>query len=159
MRFLKESLYANKLHWSQILLCQKKNSDMRKSIGLNLDKNGHLEIIIRVEDFKSNQYIDFNFKHTQHSFIRASQRGINSSKINAALQYGESVYKQGLIYFILGEHNIPDSLIKEKEKLKNTVVVVSGDSNEVITCYRSPNPFKNIKLKSKRLSPRFSAAA
>lgn len=33
----------------------------------------------------------------------------------------------------------------------NTVVIVSGDSNQIITCYRSKNPFKNIKTKSKIL--------
>ena len=104
-------------------------------------------------------HMAFNFKHTKHSFLRAAQRGITQRKIKVALQYGESIYKQGLIYFILGESNIPDSLIKEKDKLKNTVVIVSGNSNEVITCYRSANPYRNIKHKSKKLCKNYSNAA
>lgn len=127
--------------------------------GSQMNNNGQLEIAFRVVDKTSSKYIDFNFRHTQHSFLRAAQRGINQRKIKAALQYGESIYKQGLIYFILGECNIPDTLIKEKEKLKNTVVVVSGKSNEVITCYRSANPFKYIKHKSKKLCKYYSHAA
>lgn len=118
-----------------------------------------LKIDLHLEDEMNAEFIDFEFKYTQHSFLRSSQRGINSGKIKAALQYGENIYKQGLIYFILGENNIPDSLCKEKDKLKNTVVVVSGNSNEVITCYRSSNPFKKIKLKSKRLVTWHSNAA
>ena len=121
--------------------------------------NEQMEINFRVKDFESDQFVDFNFQHTRHSSLRASQRGIQKSKITAALQFGEAIYKQGLIYFILGENNIPDSLSKEKSKIKNTVVVVSGDSNQVITCYRSSNPFRNIKLKSKTLSVHYGSAA
>lgn len=128
-------------------------------VNKNVESRNQMEISFRVEDAKSFQYIDFNFKHTRHSFLRASQRGIDAKKITAALQYGENIYKQGLIYYILGENNIPESLWKEKNKLKNTVVVVSGDSNEVITCYRSSNPFRNIKLKSKILYNNYRHAA
>jgi len=132
---------------------------MTQKNGSQMNNNGQLEIAFRVEDKTSLKFIDFSFRHTQHSFLRAAQRGINQRKIKAALQYGESIYKQGLIYFILGESNIPDSLIKEKDQLKNTVVVVSGNSNDVITCYRSANPYRNIKHKSKRLYPKFKNVA
>lgn len=132
---------------------------MSQKNGSQMNNTGQLEIAFRVEDKTSLKFIDFNFKHTQHSFLRAAQRGINQKKIKAALQYGQSIYKQGLIYFILGESNIPDSLLKERNKLKNTVVVVSGKSNEVITCYRSANPFRNIKHKSKYLYPKFKNVA
>jgi len=124
-----------------------------------LPGGNQLEISFRMEDSKSHQGMNFNFKHTRHSFLRASQRGINSNKIAIALQFGDNIYKQGLIYFILGENNIPASLSKDKDKLINTVVVVSGNSNEVITCYRSSNPFRNIRVKSKKLCRKFENAA
>lgn len=111
----------------------------------------HLQIAFKVTSDKNLIPIEFTFEHTQHSYLRARQRGFNHQKIVAALQYGENIYKQGLIYFILGENNIPDSLCKQKKQLKNTVVIVSGDSNQVITCYRSSNPFKNIRTKSEKL--------
>lgn len=121
-------------------------------------KDLQLQINFRVKDVTSMKYIDFEFTHSRHSRRRSAQRGIGNTQLETALQYGENIYKQGLIYFILGENNIPDNLQKEKDKLKNTVVVVAGDSNQVITCYRSANPFKNIKLKSKRLNKYGNAA-
>lgn len=90
-------------------------------------------------------------KHTRHSFKRASQRGLNAEKIAAALEYGETYFKQGLVFYVLGENNIPHHMQKESKTLKNTVVVVSGDNNQVITCYRSYNPFKHIRMKGKQL--------
>ena len=132
---------------------------MQTQKNVNSDQNNQLEISFQVKDITSLKYFDFNFKHTHHSFLRAEQRGIGPFKITTALQYGECVYKQGLIYFILGENNIPETLNRQKDKLKNTVVVVAGDSNEVVTCYRSSNPFKNIRIKSKRLSKKLKNAA
>ena len=119
----------------------------------------HLQISFKVATDKVFVPIEFTFEHTKHSYLRARQRGINQEKIVATLQYGENIYKQGLIYFILGENNIPDSLVKQKEQLKNTVVIVAGDSNQIITCYRSANPYKNVRIKSKNLSKRYSHAA
>jgi hypothetical protein len=109
------------------------------------------EIKYRVEDESSNQGLDFLFSHTHHSFTRSSQRGINSDQIIVALEFGEVFYSQGLQWYVLGEKNIPTYLKHKKNQLMNTVVIVSGDSNQVITCYRCTKPFKNIKTKSKIL--------
>jgi len=121
--------------------------------------NQQLQIAFKVVTDKYLSPIEFTFEHTEHSYLRACQRGLSQQKIVATLQYGESVYKQGLIYFILGENNIPDSLSKQKKHLKNTVVIVSGSSNQVITCYRSANPFKNIRTKSEKLCKNYNHAA
>ena len=119
----------------------------------------HLQLTFKVMTDKYTYPIDITHKHTQHSFLRACQRSMSDEKITAALQYGEVVYKQGLLFYILGERNIPAVLSKKKEQLRNTVVIVAGDSNQLITCYRSNNPFKNIKTKSKKLSRRYNRAA
>lgn len=126
---------------------------------INKQTSEHLKIAFKVATEKWLNPIEFTFEHTEHSYLRARQRGFNNQKIVAALQYGENVYKQGLIYFILGENNIPASLSKQKKQLKNTVVIVSGHSNQVITCYRSTNPFKNIRIKSERLCKKYNHAA
>jgi hypothetical protein len=104
-----------------------------------------------VLDDCSNQYLEFYFTHTLHSFKRSSQRGIDSNKIIVTLEYGEVFYKQGLIWYVLGTKYIPPHLEHKKNQLMNTVVIVSGNSNQIITCYRCTNPFKNIKTKSKTL--------
>ncbi|OYU56708.1 MAG: hypothetical protein CFE25_05640 [Chitinophagaceae bacterium BSSC1] len=103
------------------------------------------------KDDKTGSVEVFTFNHTHHSLIRSAQRGINDRKLAIAILYGEPFYKQGLIYYVLGEDRIPEILSKEKEKLRNTVVVVDGDSDTVITCYRSKDPYKHIRVKSKSL--------
>ena len=112
----------------------------------------------RPDEFLCN-FIRFNFRHTRHSSKRAAQRGFTADKIIAALEYGESYYKQGLEYYVLGENDIPEGLYKQREKLKNTVVVVDGNTGTVLTCYRSANPHKHIKRKQKQLAPRKKMAA
>ena len=109
------------------------------------------EIQYRVEDESSNQGLDFSFSHTYHSITRSSQRGIDSEKIIVAIEFGEVFYSQKMQWYVLGEKNIPTYLKHKKNQLMNTVVIVSGDSNQVITCYRCTKPFKNIKTKSKIL--------
>lgn len=121
--------------------------------------NQQLQIAFKVVTDKNLSPLEFTFEHTEHSYLRACQRGFNQQKIVAALQHGESIYKQGLIYYILGENNIPESLSKQKKYLQNTVVIVSGRSNQVITCYRSSNPFKNIRTKSEKLCKNYNHAA
>lgn len=89
----------------------------------------------------------FQFEHSNHSLERASQRGFNNNRLSVALAYGEVIQKQGLEFHILGENRIPDEFEKEKEKLKNTVVVTRRDC--LITCYRAKAPYKQIKKKPK----------
>lgn len=103
------------------------------------------------KDEKTGRIEVFKFTHTYHSFKSSAQRGISDNKMATAILYGEPFYIQGLIYYVLGEDRIPDRLIKSKEKLRNIVVVVDGDSDTLITCYRSKEPFKHIRRKSKTL--------
>lgn len=108
-------------------------------------------MVYRAEDEVSNRGMDFTIRLSKHSVTRSSQRGIESYKLAIALQYGEVFMKQGLIYYVLGENNIPEQYSTLKSQLKNIVVVCCGRTDEVITCYRSANPFSRIKHKSKRL--------
>jgi hypothetical protein len=115
-------------------------------------------ILARVKDLESEATLDFTFRHSRHSRKRAKQRGIYGEKIGIALAYGEPVYKQGLLYYILGDKNIPEQWEKKKGEIRNTIVVVNGGSNRVVTCYRSKNPFKHIRKKSKILYTKSHAA-
>lgn len=110
-----------------------------------------LQLNLLITDRQNQQIARMEFEHSAHSYLRASQRGIDGDKLSVALLYGEVFDKQGLIYYVLGEHNIPDILSKEKNRLANTIVIVAGDTNKIITCYRARNPFKHIKNKSKIL--------
>lgn len=117
----------------------------------NTEEN-QLAIQIEVKDDETNKCEMLEFRHTQHSHFRSAQRGICNSKISLTIEHGTAFFKQGFVYYVLGEKNIPKRSTKEKSHLINTVVIVSGDSNQVVTCYRSKNPIKHIKSKSKMLS-------
>ena len=97
-----------------------------------------------------------NFNHSQHSYERSNQRNISSFKIAQTIEYGTAYFKQGLIFYILGDKNMPNITLK-KNKSSNLIVVVAGDSNTILTCYRSRKPFKHIKKKQKNLAISFNA--
>ena len=103
------------------------------------------------KDSESGYVQEFEFKHSGHSLERASQRCLNNFRIRIALVYGDSIRKQGYEYCILGEDRIPEELLRYKDKLKNTVVVMDGHSDTLITCYRAKDPYKQIRKKPEML--------
>lgn len=119
----------------------------------------NLDVQFEVNERMDIPPVSFSFRHSEHSFMRSAQRGIEKTKIMAALQYGEVIYKQGLLYHILGEKDIPAHLLKFRDSIKDTVVIVSGRSNQIITCYRRRRPFKYIRNKSKQLFKGLKEAA
>jgi hypothetical protein len=113
-----------------------------------------------ITDQETHQSERVSFEHTKHSKERSLQRNIGDRRIEMVLEYGEPIFGQGLIYYILGEKNIPDVIKpKEQKKYKNLVVIVSTDSAMIVTCYRSKNPFKHIKKKRKSINKQFNNAA
>jgi hypothetical protein len=100
----------------------------------------------------------YTFSQTKHCMTRASQRAITNDKLKLVLTFGEPYYKQGLIYYVLGESSIPKEYKKDCSKLINTVAIVDGSSDTIITCYRSKNAHKHIKNKQKRNSITLAAA-
>jgi hypothetical protein len=94
-----------------------------------------------------------SFNHSQHSFERSNERNIPPSKIAQAIEYGTAYFKQGLIFYVLGDKSIPNYITKRsRNNNSNLIVVVAGDSNTILTCYRSKNPFKHIKKKQKNIA-------
>lgn len=111
----------------------------------------HRTLTYRAEDIYSKFGMNFSITISNHSKTRITQRGIKIDKLALALQYGEVFMKQGMIYYVLGDRNIPEVYKTQTSQLKNIVVVCNGQTDEVITCYRCSDPFRHIKLKSKRL--------
>ena len=126
--------------------------------------NGFLEepkkVTWEVKDKDLNKSETLTFNHSYHSFKRANERNINPENISDVIEYGKAFFKQGLVFYVLGEHQLPDELIqKGHDKSQNIVVVIAGDSNTILTCYRSKNPFKHIKNKQKYLGNRNALVA
>ncbi len=119
-----------------------------------------LVISWEVKDDQLNKSETLNFNHSLHSLKRANQRNIDSQIISVVIEYGTEFFKQGMIFYVLGENDLPaNSYYFERKKFRNLVVVVSGDSNTIITCYRSKNPFKHIKKKQKNIAKAYYRAA
>jgi hypothetical protein len=117
-------------------------------------------VILKLTDMK-NQTItldpekvyNWNYNMSRHSSARSQQRGIGKDLLLLAMDYSEAIFKQGLIFFAVIERMLPENMDHHlREKLNNLVVVVSPESNEIVTCYRSVNGVHHIKRKSKRLN-------
>jgi hypothetical protein len=104
-------------------------------------------------NYNPDTVFNWNMNLSNHSQVRSQQRGISYDILNLALDYSEAIFKQGLIFFAVIQRLLPENMDHHlKEKLNNMVVVVSPESNEIVTCYRSENGIHHIKRKLKRLS-------
>ena len=102
-----------------------------------------------VRDEKLNKEEKLSFSYSAHSYKRTQERSLSKDAIATTLEYGKAFFKQGLIFYVLGSKRNSE---KGKNKTtSNMVVVVSGDSELIITCYKNRNPFKYIRKKTKYL--------
>ena len=85
--------------------------------------NCKLNVIAK--DKKTGLIEEYTFSQTNHCIIRASQRAITNDKLKLVLIYGEPYYKQGLIYYVLGQSSIP----KEHKKVTIYWDVAGNEEN------------------------------
>lgn len=96
--------------------------------------------------------VEYNIFHSRHSQERTNHRGISKCDIQTALNYSESIFKQGLIFHVVKDKLLPSNLpLDLKHRIQNLVIVMAGDEGKIITSYRSKNGLNHIKRKSKRL--------
>ena len=100
----------------------------------------------------SEKVYNWDINLSDHSRVRSQQRGISLNLLNLAMDYSTVFFKQGLIFFAVIDKLFPERMDHHlREKLNNLVVIVSPESNEIVTCYRANNGIHHIKRKSKRL--------
>jgi hypothetical protein len=85
-----------------------------------------------------------------HSRQRMAQRGLGQHLIQKVIHYGQVIHKQGLKFHFVTRKMIQAN--PELEQAANLMVVVSGISGAVLTCYRSPKAIRRVKKKPKRLA-------
>jgi hypothetical protein len=113
-------------------------------------KSHPFELIYKAKSLLSPLEEESILFHSTHSRKRASQRGLSSDKIAAALNYGTIVSRQKMDFYVLRAKDIPSHLFHLKSQMENTVVLLAADGG-IITCYRGRNPFRKITKKSKQL--------
>jgi len=130
---------------------------MKTFITEERSKRSRTSITWQVTDKNLEKSETLSFNHSQHSFERSNQRNIDAHNIAETIEYGTAYFKQGLIFYVLGENNLPVHISKRSgNKNTNLIVVIAGDSNTIITCYRTKKPFKHIKKKQKNLGNLYS---
>jgi hypothetical protein len=78
------------------------------------------------------------------------QRGCDADIIQAAIDHGRMILKQGHEFYCVAGKDLPDRMPPaQADRLKNLVVVCR--EGVVITAYRNGNGFRNVKKKGKRL--------
>jgi len=97
---------------------------------------------------KKIENVSYSITLTEHSKTRASQRGINEEVIQLALCYGKEIFKQGLVFIAVQSKTLPETISgKLRKKLNNLVLVLAGDSDSIITCYKNNHSIKYINRK------------
>jgi len=90
------------------------------------------------------------YYHTQHSAVRANQRGVSNDDIIFVLDNAKPVFKQGFRFYSLKSRSIADHFLRSS--LINLVIITSLDASTIITIYKSEKAWKKVKIKAKRLS-------
>ena len=114
---------------------------------------------MKTKDKVNTKQFTFPVTHSEHSKRRANQWAISEAHIQAALNFSESFFKQGMIFHVVKSKLFPDNFDPDlRKKIENLVVVIAGDSDTIITCYKSRNAFQDIRKKRDQLK-KYTCAA
>ncbi|MEY2905177.1 MAG: hypothetical protein RJA52_1193 [Bacteroidota bacterium] len=90
------------------------------------------------------------FRVTHHATVRFSQRNISEEDLELFMEYAHYDQKQGLEYLYVSNNCLPDKMKESKKKRVKNLVLVLAEGNSIVTGYRSKNPVKHLKKKSKK---------
>ena len=93
-------------------------------------------------------------RFSRHGSARMEQRGIKAEGVSLVLSQGQIIRKQGLRFYFVPKSSATDWERKEKEAVRDLIVITDKNGGQLITCYRHPHAVKAIKRKSKRLCKR-----
>ena len=91
--------------------------------------------------------------YSNHAKRRMAQRAVTKDHVKIVLQHAKKIYRQGLIFHVMRDKDMPKTIgPKQRGRLKKLVVVTSSDGIfTVITVYRATGALKKIRCKSKVL--------
>ncbi len=83
----------------------------------------------------SNQLVEpFSSDHAQ---LRMAQRNVSWADVDFVLDHGAKIYRRGVIFYFLRRCDIPNNLWQKYGRLEGTTIVFNGQTQEIITVYRS----------------------
>ena len=70
------------------------------------------------------------------------------------MYYGQKLHRTGIVFFFLGQKDIPDVMHMVLDHLEGTTILFNPSTAEVITVYRNRNGLRGIKRKVKHTLPK-----
>jgi len=120
-------------------------------VSFGTDESGLKRLIMEVKDPLKKTLGIFKLGITDHVDSRMAKRAIRKEAVSIALLHGEQFCKQGLVFHVMGENNVPQHLHPQvQKKCRNLIVVTDENSGVIITSYRNDEPMRYIKKKGKR---------
>lgn len=92
-----------------------------------------------------------SIRFSRHGSVRMEQRGIKTDMVSLVLSQGQIIRKQGLRYYYVPKSSATDWERKDREAVRDLVVITDKSGSQLITCYRNPQAVKAIKRKTKWL--------
>ncbi len=92
-----------------------------------------------------------NIALSLHSKTRICQRGICPDAVLKVIEEGEIIHKQGLKFHFIPKRKSKDWTAKDRDLVKDLIVITNLYRDEVVTCYKNPKAIHQIKKKPKRL--------
>lgn len=88
-----------------------------------------------------------------HAGKRMAQRNLSLEDIDFVLDHGQRLHKAGAVFFFLGKCDIPEIWRRRFERLEGTMLVMSNETNTLITVYRNRQKgLRRAKRKANRSS-------
>jgi hypothetical protein len=74
---------------------------------------------------------------SDHAEKRMAQRNVSFEDIDFVLEFGRKLHKAGAVFIFLRKCDIPRKERQVYERLEGTMVVLSRETNTIITVYRN----------------------
>ena len=91
------------------------------------------------------------FQHTEHSAVRAAQRGLSEKDIEYVFEFGSCYHGAGCIIYYLRRQDVPfpDLRCDWARRLMGTALIVSKDDTTLVTAWRNRRTgLKQIRKKT-----------
>lgn len=132
---------------TKIQVMNTKKPDVHKIV---YGKASEYEMNLTIKTSKGDRKLSWDI--TEHARKRISQRMRNYKAIMLVMEYGKTVFKQSLTFYIATKKSFPRNFDKSLLKELNNTVVVESNDGAIITCYKNAKSLKHIMKKQKYLA-------
>lgn len=88
------------------------------------------------------------YRISHYAAKRMAQRNLNIGEVAIALRFGRKEHREGVEFFFLGKHDVPQVVEKALNRLIGLTVIAADEC--ILTVYRNASGLARIKHKVKR---------